>query len=640
MSDAVSGKISSAQIVGTFGVGSLYDLRDYSGPSGQTVTSVTIAGIDEWEKHRSELPRISEPSLQHALRVKAFYGPPPMPDNVNAGNIRKKPSVPVHRFPLWMVCSNCSRLGRARSEFDARRGGNRCLDRMCGGHGVPVRLVTTCFPGPGDNASAPHPGHIDEFPWHQWAHSRDPENACPSAHPKLKLVRSGDSAALSGLRVICLQPGCSERKVGRNLDGVFGDTALRGHVCRGHRPWLQDSEGCGRPVRALMRGASNVYFAVTASALSIPPNSSSCRQAVADSWAKIRSTVEVARNQLPPQTLVSIAVNANAALRRYPWQQVWEAIVELSGDAPAPGTRYPASNEEQRALEHTALVEGRQDENSEAVPLFDARPVTRDEIDNGYEQASGLLSRLVLVHRLREVRALRGFQRLNPASGGDPYTVGCAPLSRTPKDWLPAIEVYGEGIYFELDSERTSEWARRPVVVERVSRLERKRNKAMPDSAGTPLTPQFALVHTLAHLLINQLSLDCGYSSSSLRERLYVGMDERGVGWCGALIYTATTAADGTLGGLVRQGQPDLFGRTLHAAVENATWCSSDPLCIESTGQGVDALNLAACHACAIASETSCEHRNMLLDRAFVVGTPDRPDLGFFSGTALLASGA
>ena len=88
------------------------------------------------------------------------------------------------------------------------------------------------------------------------------------------------------------------------------------------------------------------------------------------------------------------------------------------------------------------------------------------------------------------------------------------------------------------------------------------------------------------------------------------------------------------MGGLVQQGKPGRFEDILRGAIHDALWCSSDPLCIESEGQGIDALNRAACHACCITSETSCENRNLFLDRGFVTGTLDNPEVGFFHGVS------
>ena len=141
----------------------------------------------------------------------------------------------------------------------------------------------------------------------------------------------------------------------------------------------------------------------------------------------------------------------------------------------------------------------------------------------------------------------------------------------------------------------------------------------------------FALLHALAHSLINQLSFDCGYGSASLRERIYCNVDLGSEPMSGILIYTASGDSEGTMGGLVRQGEPSRLLATLIAALRKAQWCSSDPICIETSGQGTDNANLAACHGCILVSETSCEEGNRLLDRAMLVGTLDDPDLGFFS---------
>ena len=126
------------------------------------------------------------------------------------------------------------------------------------------------------------------------------------------------------------------------------------------------------------------------------------------------------------------------------------------------------------------------------------------------------------------------------------------------------------------------------------------------------------------------MAFECGYDSSSLRERLYVSSGEE-TEMHGLLIYTASGDSEGTLGGLVRQGEPGRLDNTLKAAIENASICSSDPLCIESQGQGTSSLNLAACHACGLLPETSCEEGNLLLDRGLVIGTPDDEGLGYFS---------
>jgi hypothetical protein len=133
------------------------------------------------------------------------------------------------------------------------------------------------------------------------------------------------------------------------------------------------------------------------------------------------------------------------------------------------------------------------------------------------------------------------------------------------------------------------------------------------------------MVHTLAHAIINEWSLDSGYPTASLRERLYVSNEMSGV-----LIYTATSDSAGSLGGIVAQVESGNLAISIRTAIERISWCSADPLCVESDASGTDNLNRAACHSCVLLPETSCEEFNTLLDRALLTGTPDHPDLGFF----------
>lgn len=147
--------------------------------------------------------------------------------------------------------------------------------------------------------------------------------------------------------------------------------------------------------------------------------------------------------------------------------------------------------------------------------------------------------------------------------------------------------------------------------------------------AWRPYGPRFVMLHSFAHALMRQLSLACGYSSSALRERIYVA--DKPARQMGVLVHTDSPDSEGTLGGLVRQGRRERLRDTLVALLHDAAWCSSDPVCITGTMTLSTPRNGAACHACLLAPETSCEHFNTLLDRALLVGTPDSPGLGFFS---------
>jgi len=415
---------------------------------------------------------------------------------------------------------------------------------------------------------------------------------------------------------------------GQSLEEIFYSNALAGLRCSGERPWLRDSEqGCQRPLRVLQRGASNTYYAVTASALSIPPYSEKLFTLV----GRVLTTSIVASltsGRLDISNAVQICRSTPGLDDPdvYSEEQIREAIAVRSGMAEI---ALPKSEAEQRNQERNAIVQGRQETDEAAdfvaVPVADLRdyPLLADYFD-----------RIVQVHRLREVRALRGFQRVVATPAGDAYGVEVAPISKTKPKWLPAIEVRGEGIYLELRRGRILAWQEQPQVKRRYEMFVRNHARACieNDREQVPPTVQEILIHTFAHLVLKQLSLECGYSGSSLRERLYVQDGSDGSAYAGALIYTASSSADGTLGGLVGQGDPKRLAPMVEAALRSARWCSSDPLCGESKGQGVDALNLSACHACALVAETSCERRNLFLDRGLVVGTVDSPAAGFFAG--------
>jgi hypothetical protein len=222
---------------------------------------------------------------------------------------------------------------------------------------------------------------------------------------------------------------------------------------------------------------------------------------------------------------------------------------------------------------------------------------------------------------VREVRALKGFRRHN--ANADFITADLGP-DRKRKPVYPAIEMFGEGIFLRFDEDKMSEWENRPEVRARADILMQRRNDTPWAHRLDAPEPRFIALHTVAHLLIRRLAFASGYSSASLQERIYAHSD-RPDRTAGILIYTAAGDAQGTLGGLVRLGEPDKLVPLLLAALDDADVCSNDPVCIESDRQGASQLNLSACHGCALVSETSCETANRLLDRQLVLGGSDVP---------------
>jgi len=181
--------------------------------------------------------------------------------------------------------------------------------------------------------------------------------------------------------------------------------------------------------------------------------------------------------------------------------------------------------------------------------------------------------------------------------------------------WLPAIRVRGEGIYLEINHKRLEEWERdnADALASRIAHMQVPDGMLSSDAGDLTagVSPRFVAIHTLAHLIINRLVYECGYGSASLRERLYVGTSADNP-MAGILIYTAAGDSEGTMGGLVRMGRPKRLEQLIVRAVEQAQWCSTDPVCMEAGrgGQGPESCNGAACHDCALLPETSCEMMN------------------------------
>ena len=598
MAKRQTSQIPVHQLIGYYGIGSIYELRSHWNERQSGLHSVMVAGMDFWDS--KQLDSIQDPILEHILGVTRLLSPP-----IDADEERPRAEVPVVRFPKWLVCDRCQRLGRVPDQFnDEHFSGPRC--HACRGRGMPARLVVACQPQENDDVG--QAGHIDDFPWEYWAHHG------PSCeNPQLQLRVLPGTSSLRGLVVVCLNPKCVEQKMERSLGDALMPEVLSHWHCSGKRPWLDDEErGCSRPVRALFRHASNVYFPDVVSAVSIPPFSTELYQQLQRHDARIirgiRRDRERNRTIDWDRILEDLRDEDDRWIRPFTDQQVVSALEELSdvGDITVPGYRMK---------ERRALLAG-YPESPKA--LFVADPWPDEDIP---PSLGSIVSHIVQVQRLREVRVLRGFRRISPNSSS-------APLGsyRTDANWLPAVELHGEGIYLEWNREALEAWARQPEVIERVNAVAAAADPHVQDHAQ----PVAMLLHTLSHLLIKQLALDSGYGLGALRERLYV-QNEHGEWAAGGLIYTASTASGGTLGGLVRQGTPERIARLLNSAYDEARWCSSDPLCIEHRELVDNELNLAACHACCLISETACEWSNQFLDRALVVGDLENPAMGFLT---------
>ncbi|MCP3758387.1 DUF1998 domain-containing protein [Streptomyces sp. TBY4] len=592
------GAIRRAQMITTYGVGSLIAV-DHE--------SFIVSGLDEAERSwsRDESPKIYERRLARVLDVD-FFRLPPASDDTSKDGLR------VRRFPLMHSCPECNDLQRHR-DFNPPAGRSVC--GTCVVDLVPSRFVVAC-----------EAGHLGEFPYWQWLHRSTDRGAEKATRcgGRLKMRTSGRTSSLRSILVSCTCGQVPEV----SMEGSFRRNALKdlGLRCQGTRPWLGASvpaPGCGLDLRTLQRGSSALWQPVLKSALSIPPWSDGRSDPLAEHWAALREYDT--REQV--EIYLKGAFKGNCPVPLDEVMTLLDAEREEDPDSESPPTldhRYLAL----RNKEYERLRAG----NEESDHSHDEQFICEAPLgDRSVLDPLGVTGPM-LVKKLREVRALKSFTRLVDAES----TTDSAemPLSERPLRWLPAMEVRGEGVFLRLDEGRLGAWEKSLAVAARADRMRTAHQRVLEQRADdpsrvapSPATPRMILLHTLAHVLINEWSLEAGYPAAALRERLYAADDMAGV-----LIYTATSDSAGSLGGLVAQGEPGTLGRTVRSAVHRAEWCSSDPLCMETEASGTGGINLAACHACVMLPETSCEHNNVLLDRALLIGTPDDPRLGYFEG--------
>ena len=421
------------------------------------------------------------------------------------------------------------------------------------------------------------------------------------AEGSYRVDERGTSGDLGEIVVRC-ECGVERRLNDATVPGILGR-------CEGSRPWLGPTtrEECNEPNRLLVRHASNAYFPQIMSVISLPDRNETLEKVINQVWENFLQYVETIddlrkdRQKKPP---------VKAALEGFSDDEVFQEIEVRKGS----GVETPMKSVKQAEFE---MLVAAKEEIGEDMPDGDffARALPKSAW-NGPWMSS--IERIVLVHRLREVVAQLGFTRFEASTpdveGELQMGVQAAPLALE-QSWLPAVENRGEGIFVQFRKSDVDAWLSRKEVQDRGRQLRAGFDTwktAHPQSHREfPGLPYYFL-HSLSHLLLTAVSLECGYPASSIRERVYA----LNAGY-GVLLYTGSPDAEGTLGGLVESGRQ--IGQHLRAALELGRLCSNDPVCAQHDPQNQHEcrfLHGAACHGCLLIAETSCEQHNDYLDRA------------------------
>jgi len=605
------GQLRPSQLLFSYGIGAIADLLNFS---------VIIMGGEEWDV--TQMIEIKEQRLlievrrQLGKKVKRLLSPCAEDERENNNPSEDKKGIPVAPFPSYMVCPQCRLLAPLESELfrlivprhrseQAYYVHENC-HKMKGKKPptvIPVRFVAAC-----------EKGHLDEFPWNYFVHQGNTNCSGP-----LRLIEYGVSGSTNEIFVQCDR--CENKRI---LSEAFGEVSKQNLPrCRGRRPHLQDfEETCDQQVVTMLLGASNSWFGVTLSALSLPSDKTEIEELVEKNWDKLEKATTVELLELILQ------VGNLQELAKYPLKKIWQVVC----DKQEKPEEENSNNQDLKTPEWLAFSAP---ENIDNTSEFQLSPIAPPR---GFED---YFSKTVLVERLKEVRAFIGFTRIQSlgdlTESKESINDYLAQISRRELEWVPASEIRGEGIFLQFNETKLNNWEEQKAVQDQKKKVgEAQKNwlnsRGLDSDKAIIPDMRYLLLHSFAHALMRQLAIACGYNAASLRERIYSARSttEHGA-QAGILIYTAASDSEGTLGGLVSLGQPDILGSHIRGTLEIMRLCASDPLCAEHQPSDASlSLHWASCHACLFSPETSCERGNKLLDRSLLIPTMSNPNLAFF----------
>ena len=608
------GKIRPNQIITSYGPGSIFQTEN---------DSVMIMGLHTWFK--KQLKPIHHPVLEGSTGRNEFRMPV---------QFDKEEVIPCKSFPLWGVCSDkyCRRLQKHEDTPDASSEGFRCVETKCK-HSplIHARFITMC-----------DRGHLSEFPWERWAHKESEHKNTKSGHcgnPKLFFKSKGNDPGISDYSVYC--KNCKSRSHVANALSTPPSSGLLSLVtdnfkvkCEGRRPWLdrtfEDVQDCNNMPYGVQTRATNIFFPVISSAIFVSKWVNEAQRIIRQHSDTIADNLEAGFTPLDlAEKMIFFKRLTNSEPKKWSHQKL---VIEIERWSNARTKKYQKQTEHEVKEDEYADLESTDEYDDEEFAI------SKVDLCDPLEH----VSKLKKVSRLTEIKILRTFTR---GQAPDPFSkdkknqnyCDLVPKPKTEEEkkwwnWLPGVENRGEGIFFTLNEEKLQKFDNDQNVLIRFKPIKIS-FKEWAEERGWEVEeefkPRYVLLHTLAHLLIRELSASAGYGAASIRERIYHSNTTNGI-----LLFTASASSDGSLGGLVRHGEPGHFTSLLKKTIVSSRRCSRDPLCMEDDPaakseakmQPITRINGSACYACALLPETSCENSNRLLDRQFVIN----PSFGFF----------
>ena len=620
-----------SQIITINGIGSLFVTKFGIGIIG--------AGLDYWfSKKEGENIDLDEYIIKDEWRlartcnVRHFKIPPDFrpPTIFSRETVNINIKLPYLRFPTWHFCQNrkCANM----RQFSPTTSDMYLRCHKCNGIMVQVPLISMC-----------PDGHLDEFPYREWiersCHKEDPERK--KSHNMIKFIHTGGEG-VSGYMIKC------ECGAFRSLNGSLGELDID---CRGKEFWNHDhkeNKECTNKnkLHGTLRGATNLYYSNVRSSIFIPRGGPKLNDDIVQDFRipLIRKSIEIMYQTLKTEgkKLKAVHLKQNDNVREtfvdYKNEDIDNVIESEFAEESQDSNDDNYDSSSFKFAEYNFIKE----KNDKIVDyeaseeILDGKKLINEPINKYFDQ-------IKLIKKLRETRALIGFSRVIPRNVDleDSKRLLWKDKSKI-NEWLPAVKVYGEGIFLKFNETKIKDWEKNQSVLSRINKMRNNHKNALEkdmrdvneEKIDSFINPRYVLIHTFSHLLINKLSYYAGYSETALKERIYASLDNNN-NMSGLLIYTADGDSDGTMGGLVKLGRVNHISSIIEEALNDAKWCTIDPICMEAgsdntPGQGTHSVNLAACHNCCHIPETACENFNSFLDRGIICGSFDNPEIGYF----------